>query len=165
MNMADKDLLNYKGYYGSALVSIEDGVIHGKIECISDLVTYESESVAGIKSAFEFAVDDYLATCAEIGKEPDKTMSGTLNVRIGQELHKKAHLRAVREDISLNELIKKAVAEYVNETKAVHMHVHLPEHNREERELVPIDYNDSFMMSDRPHMSNIVELHTKRIVN
>lgn len=82
-------MLNYKGYFGSIEVSIEDGILHGKIQCINDIVTYEAETPNELKSAFEEAVTDYLETCKELGKSPDKPMSGSFNIRIGSELHKK----------------------------------------------------------------------------
>lgn len=45
-------MLNYKGYFGSIEVSIEDGILHGKIQCINDIVTYEAETPNELKSAF-----------------------------------------------------------------------------------------------------------------
>ena len=57
------NILEYKGFYGSVSHSIEDEVVHGKIECINDLVTYEAETVTELKVAFREAVEDYLETC------------------------------------------------------------------------------------------------------
>lgn len=59
---------NYKGYQGSIENSIEDGVLHGKILSIDDLVTYESKTLQALKKQFELAVDDYLVSCEELGK-------------------------------------------------------------------------------------------------
>jgi len=64
-------LMQYKGFLGSAEVSLEDGVLYGKIEYISDLVTYEAVTISELKTAFHVAVDDYLDTCEMIGKVPD----------------------------------------------------------------------------------------------
>lgn len=47
------NLMKYKGYYGSSSISFEDGVMHGKLECINDLVTYEGATVAELRAAFE----------------------------------------------------------------------------------------------------------------
>ena len=38
-------LLEYKGYYGSTDVSVEDGALFGKILFINDLITYEANDV------------------------------------------------------------------------------------------------------------------------
>ena len=53
-------MLEFKGYQGSVEVSIGDGVLFGKITNINDLVTYEADTVAGLRKAFEDAVDDYI---------------------------------------------------------------------------------------------------------
>lgn len=116
-------MLNYKGYFGSVEVSIEDGILHGKIQCINDIVTYEAETPNELKSAFEEAVTDYLETCKELGKSPDKPMSGSFNIRIGSELHKKAYLAACRSGTTLNDYVKKAIEEKVSERKEIHLHI------------------------------------------
>ena len=54
-------------------------------------------------------------------------MSGTFNVRIGEEMHKKAYLAAKSQDISLNDLVKTALEEKLSSKKELHMHVHLQE--------------------------------------
>jgi hypothetical protein len=58
-----KDVIRYKGYLGSVHFDAEDEVFHGKIEGIQDLVTFEGQSVAELKNAFQEAVEDYLALC------------------------------------------------------------------------------------------------------
>ncbi|MBI5815939.1 MAG: toxin-antitoxin system HicB family antitoxin [Nitrospinae bacterium] len=63
-----------------------------------------------------------MAYCARINKYPNKPMSGSFNVRIGQELHRRAAVRAAGEGISLNDLVKRSVEHYVlsEEPSAVH---------------------------------------------
>lgn len=120
-------LLKYKGFSGSVTCSIEDGVIHGKIECINDLITYEAEAMPDIEAAFQEAVDDYLETCEMLGKSPDKPMSGSFNIRVGSELHKTAYLAAKEADISLNDFVKCAIEEKVSQKREVHLHLHTQE--------------------------------------
>jgi predicted HicB family RNase H-like nuclease len=103
------DVLEYKGYYASVHFSSEDDVFYGKIVAIDDLVNFEGGSVKELKKAFHEAVDDYLETCASIGKEPNKTYKGTFNVRISTDLHKAAAVYAASENISLNDFVKKAI--------------------------------------------------------
>ncbi len=64
--------MEYKTYYTDVQVSAEDKVFHGKIKGINDLVSFEGRTVAELKKAFHEAVDDYVATCEELGKEPEK---------------------------------------------------------------------------------------------
>jgi predicted HicB family RNase H-like nuclease len=103
------DIMEYKGYYGSVHFSSDDEVFYGKIISIDDLVTFEGASVKELKKSFHEAVDDYLETCASIGKEPDKTYKGTFNVRISNDLHKAAAVYAAVNNISLNDFVKTAI--------------------------------------------------------
>lgn len=103
------DILQYKDYYASVHFSSEDEVFHGKVLGINDLITFEGSSVKELKKAFQEAVEDYLETCMEIGKEPNKTYKGTFNVRIPANLHKDAALFAALNNVSLNDFIKTAI--------------------------------------------------------
>jgi len=102
--------VTYKGYIGTVNFIAEDEVFYGKIHGINDLVTFEGKSVKELKSAFSEAVDDYLETCKELGKQPDKTFKGSFNVRINTELHKKAASVANKKSISLNDFVKRAIS-------------------------------------------------------
>lgn len=110
------NVFEYNGYSGSIEVSTEDRCLFGKILFITDLVTYEAETVTDLEAEFIAAVDDYLLTCKEIGKDPQRPFKGSFNVRISPELHRKAALEAYKEKISLNELTDKAINAYVNKT-------------------------------------------------
>jgi predicted HicB family RNase H-like nuclease len=107
--------LNYKGFTGSVAFSLEDGCMHGRIEYINDLVTFEAERVVDLKVEFEDAVDDYIETCIEIGKSPDKPMSGSFNVRIGADLHKEIHKIALGKGVSLNDMVKASLKQTVSD--------------------------------------------------
>ena len=54
-------MLEYKGYFGSVDYSDEDQVLHGRLQFIRDLVTYEGTDAKTLKQAFQEAVDDYLS--------------------------------------------------------------------------------------------------------
>lgn len=53
--------------------------------------------------AFHEAVEDYIETCAKIGKEPQKTYSGQVMFRVSPEIHRKAALAAELSGKSLNQ--------------------------------------------------------------
>ncbi|MBI5641041.1 MAG: type II toxin-antitoxin system HicB family antitoxin [Nitrospirae bacterium] len=107
------DSMTYKGYIGTVRFSEEDEVFYGKIEAINDLIMFEGTSVKELKRAFHEAVDDYLETCKEMGREPQKPFKGSFNVRIPSDLHRKAVERATRMGVSLNQLVQKALEEKV----------------------------------------------------
>ena len=106
----------YKGYQGSVETSVEDGVLHGKILFINDLVTYEAQTLKALKKQFELAVNDYLASCKELDKEPDKTLTGQFNVRVGEDLHKRIALQSLQTDTSINAVVVAALSAYLNNT-------------------------------------------------
>lgn len=110
------DILTYKDYYATVHYSAEDEIFFGKIAGVSDLVNFEGESVKELQVAFRESVDDYLQTCASVGKTPDKAYKGSFNVRISSELHKEAAYFSAANNLSLNDFIKKTV-QYALENK------------------------------------------------
>ncbi len=104
-----KDVLQYNGFIGSVHFSAEDAVFHGKIEGISDLVTFEGESVAELQQAFKEAIEDYIDICEQKGKPVHKSYKGNLNLKIPSELHRKAMQKSLKLGISLNQFVKKAI--------------------------------------------------------
>jgi len=110
----------YKGYQGSVETAVEDGVLHGKILFINDLVTYEAQTLKALKKQFELAVNDYLTTCKELDKKPDKTLTGQFNVRVGEDLHKRIVLHSLQTDTSINAVVVAALSGYLSDiTKPV----------------------------------------------
>ena len=103
------NVLEYKGYYTKIEYSAEDNVLFGKIEGIRDLVNFESDSLETIENEFHNAVDDYLAFCADIGIEPNKTYKGVFNVRISPDLHRRAAMEADRRGETLNAFVAEAI--------------------------------------------------------
>jgi predicted HicB family RNase H-like nuclease len=108
-----KDVLTYKDFFGSVHFSAEDKVFHGKIEGVTDLVTFEGKSVDELVKAFHEAVDDYITLCKEAGKEPLKSCKDSFNVRVPSELHMRAIKQAALLGISLNQLVQKAIEKAV----------------------------------------------------
>lgn len=106
-------LFSYKGYEGSAEVSIEDGVLYGKILFIRDLITYQAETPAALQAEFRAAVDDYLEDCRLEGVDPNRPYTGNFNVRIGSERHKELVRIQAQTGESLNKIICKAIDGFV----------------------------------------------------
>ncbi len=111
--MKNDNLIHYKGYSAKPEYSAEDKVFYGTILGIDDLVDFYTDDAKKIEDEFHSAVDDYLAFCAEIGKEPQKVYSGMFNVRISPELHKKITLYAKANGVTLNKAVEQAIAHYV----------------------------------------------------
>lgn len=110
------DLLNYKGYQGTIEYSEEDNCLHGRVLHINSVLSYGGDTVAEVKAMFQQTVDEYLDMCAEKGLSPEKPYKGSLNVRLGADLHRLAALTAAREHTSLNDLIVRAVKKQIADT-------------------------------------------------
>ncbi len=102
--------LNYQDYTATITYSADDEVFFGKVIGLNDLVLFEGTSVAELKQAFAEAIEDYLETCKNLGKSPDKAYKGSFNVRVPVSLHKQAVLVASQHHVTLNDFVKTALA-------------------------------------------------------
>ena len=106
--------MKYKGYWAEIRYSDEDECFCGKIEGLkNDLIFFEGNSVKELKKDFKEAIDHYLKVCKETNTTPEQQCKGSLNVRLGAELHTKAKMKSIEQHISINELIKNAVIAYL----------------------------------------------------
>lgn len=107
-------IMKYKGYWAEVKYSDEDECFWGEIEGLKkDLILFEGNTVKELKKDFKDAIDHYLQVCQETNSEPEKQCKGSLNVRLGVELHNKAKMKSIEKKISINELIKEAVTLYL----------------------------------------------------
>ncbi len=97
--------MEHKGYAASIEYSEEDGCFVGHIAGIRDIVGFHGETVTELRSAFEEAVDDYLETCAKLGREPQKSYSGRLMLRIPPAIHAAVATAAETSGKSINQLV------------------------------------------------------------
>ena len=102
--------MSYKGYSARIEYDDEDGIFTGRIAGIRDGVGFHAETVDGLREAFHEAVEDYIETCAKVGKEPEKAFSGQVMFRISPEVHRKAALAAELSGKSLNQWAEEVLA-------------------------------------------------------
>ncbi len=105
--------IEYNGYIGSIEYSPEDKCFFGKLEMIDDLVTFEATNAEELENNFHNAVDEYLATCKALNREPQKIYKGVFNIRIDPELHKKIYKEALKAGVSLNAFVQDALKKQV----------------------------------------------------
>jgi predicted HicB family RNase H-like nuclease len=111
-------MMKYKGYTATVQFDAEAGLLHGELEDISDVVTFQADSVAELEAEFHAAVDDYLEFCKEEGREPNRPFSGKLVLRMNPELHRTASRVARTSKQSLNAFISSAVEAAVRKGSA-----------------------------------------------
>ncbi len=97
------NVMSYKGYLARIDYDDEDGIITGRLAGIRDGVSFHADTVVELRAAFEEAVEDYLETCAKIGKEPQRAYSGQMMFRVNPEVHRRAALAAELAGKSLNQ--------------------------------------------------------------
>lgn len=108
------NFMKYKGYWAEIVYSDEDGCFCGDIPGLKNTsISFEGQTVKELKNDFKDAIDYYLISCKAAGDEPEKQCKGSLNVRLGVDLHNEARIKASQKNISINELIKEAVAAYL----------------------------------------------------
>ena len=107
-------MMEFKGY--TAKVEFDDaaGIFHGEVLNLRDVITFQGETVQGLKQAFRDSVDDYLEFCTERGESPEKPYSGKFIVRVKPELHKLMAVLAQLSKKSLNAWVNAALTEAVS---------------------------------------------------
>ena len=97
-----KNALKFKGYTGTVEFDADDRIFHGRLMGLADIITFEGASVSELEKDFRSAVDEYLKTCQEIGRVPEKPFSGRFVVRVPSELHCAIALAAKKDRKSIN---------------------------------------------------------------
>lgn len=107
--------ITYRGQYARIEFDPEDLILTGRLAGIDDIVTFHAETPAEIIGAFREAVDCYIASCAKLGKEPERPYSGRLFVRVDPEVHAQVVRAADLAGMSFNqwgeEVLRRAAAE------------------------------------------------------
>ena len=102
--------MKYKGYTAHIEYDEEEGIFHGEVLDLRDVITFEGRSVTELRRALRDSVDDYLEFCEKRGEEPDRPFSGRLMVRLPPELHRAIYTRARQQGKSLNQYIADRLA-------------------------------------------------------
>ena len=102
-------MMEHRGYRGVVTFDDEAEIFHGEVVGTRDVITFQGESVAELRRAFEDSVEAYLEFCTERGREPDKPFSGKIPLRIKPEVHRAATIAARAEGKSLNAWLSEAI--------------------------------------------------------
>lgn len=101
--------MSYKGYVARIDYDDDDRIFTGRVAGILDGIGFHGETVDELRCAFHEAVEDYIETCAKVGKTPQKAFSGQVMFRVSPEVHRKAALAAELSGKSLNQWAEEAL--------------------------------------------------------
>ncbi len=104
-------MMEHKGYIAEIEFDDAAAIFHGRVINTRDVITFEGTSVDDLREAFADSVEDYLAFCEKLGRSPEKPFKGRFQVRLTSELHRRIHIAAATEGVSMNEYVVKALDE------------------------------------------------------
>lgn len=98
-----------------AVVTFDEsaGQFRGEFLGLNGGAEFYAKSVEGLKREGKASLETFLRVCEEEGIEPYRSFSGKFNVRIPEALHAEAVQVAAARGISLNDLVREAIAHEV----------------------------------------------------
>ena len=101
------DTLSYKGFSGNIEFCKTDNCFCGKVLGLPKniLIVYEGSTASELYNDFKAGIDHYLESCKAKSIEPYKPYSGTMNIRISPEIHRKIAMLAKEKKVSINSII------------------------------------------------------------
>ncbi len=78
-------MMNYKGYLAQIEFDDEMEIFHGEVINIRDVITFQGQSVAELRQAFQDSIEDYFDFCAERDETPESPVAGILTIRFSPE--------------------------------------------------------------------------------
>lgn len=106
--------MDYKGYAARVEFDPEAGVLHGEVEGLRDVITFEATDVRELEAAFRGSVDDYLEQCKAEGVEPERPYSGKFLLRVEPQLHREVAIAAARAGRSLNAFASELLQRWID---------------------------------------------------
>lgn len=103
--------MNYKNYVATVQFDADAKIFHGEVVGTTDVITFQGSSVEELEIAFRDSIDDYLEFCKKEKKKPDRSFSGTLNLRMTSEKHRAVAIISNKNSNSINQWINDAINE------------------------------------------------------
>lgn len=107
-------MIEYRGYTGIFEFDPSIDAFHGRVLGLQDVVTFEGRSIDEIRKEMEESIEDYLALCEDVGKEPERPYRGEFLVRTTPEVHRAVASAAEAEGMSLNAWVETAITGVVD---------------------------------------------------
>lgn len=98
------NILTHKGFAAAVEFDADDLLLVGRIAGINDVVGFHGSTPQELVAAFHEAVADYLETCRQVGKAPEKSYSGKVMLRVDPGVHAQIALASQLSGMSINQL-------------------------------------------------------------
>jgi predicted HicB family RNase H-like nuclease len=103
--------MSYKGYAAAIQFDADDEIFFGRLAGIRDVIGFHADTVADLKAAFHAAVDDYIASCAKLGRPAQRPYSGQIMVRVDPQVHANVAIAAELRGTSINKWAEEKLRE------------------------------------------------------
>ncbi len=101
--------MQYGDYVARIMLDEERGVLHGRVENVADVISFEGATVEELQREFEESVKLYLKVCKKKRIEPKRPYSGKFVVRLNPTLHREIAVAADRQGESINKWVERAL--------------------------------------------------------
>jgi predicted HicB family RNase H-like nuclease len=88
-------MIEYEGYTGVIEFDASIDAFHGRVVGLQDVVTFEGRSLDELRREMAESVEDYLALCGQVGKDPERPYRGEF-LGPTKDTNKKARGRSSR---------------------------------------------------------------------
>ena len=112
-------MIEYKGYTGVFEYDPSIDAFHGRVVGLQDVVTFQGQSLEGLRNEMAESVEDYLELCAEAGKDPERPYRGEFLVRTSPEVHRAAATAAESEGMSLNAWVEATISSVITSARPI----------------------------------------------
>lgn len=105
--------VEHEGYIAEVTIDEESGWLHASTLGMRDVVNAEAETFTQLKEEFAISINEYLAFCKEMGREPEKPYSGKFQLRTNPAIHRHAVALAKQQGKSLNAFVNDAIVDTI----------------------------------------------------
>ncbi|MEO1131806.1 MAG: type II toxin-antitoxin system HicB family antitoxin [Cyanobacteria bacterium J06639_1] len=105
--------VEHAGYIAEVAIDEESGWLHASTLGMLDVVNAEAETFSQLKEEFAISIEEYLAFCKELDREPEKPYSGKFQLRTDPTLHRRAAALAKQQGKSLNTFVNDAIIDTI----------------------------------------------------
>lgn len=107
-------IMVYKDFIATVSYIDKKELFEGVVEQVPQIEKFYGCSVVELKDSFKTVINSYLFWCKKNSVEPQKSYSGSFNVRITPGQHRELVMLAKKRNITLNALMRDIVKSHID---------------------------------------------------